>query len=656
MRLSTRFRLIAEEVNNEAQGASRMVFANAQKFTLGCLALCAVALATCFQIAHPIIWTEFTLLCIVTTARAAPMFADYRWGIFRLRRPKLPISAGGYYAIGGLLHMFLIGTWVATIFTLFPLPIAELFSFTAAMCFMIGVVGRNFASRRLVTAQIMAVALPICVGLLLVGTVWYTIFAGFFVIFCLTLLRISDDMRDTLESALRAADDNYRLAYLDDLTGLPNRGQMKRLIDAAIASQRPFALHFMDLDRFKRLNDSYGHPFGDRVLVHTSKRIRVIAEEGAVLSRFSGDEFVLIQYGASEPAHSAALVQRLLGELQRSTVIDGVSLIVGGSIGTAFFPKDAQNTSEILRQADMALYAAKGAGRGCQRYFNTEMQDVEMRRMRVESQLRAAMDNGELSLAFQPLIDARERRVTTCEALIRWDHPVEGRIPPDQFLPVVEECGLMDAITEFTLTRACTMASAWPAHVNVAVNISPNQLKREDIVERVCEIARDAGLSLSRLELEITENLFLERDATLLRKLDELRRHGVKLSLDDFGTGYSNLSQLARLPLDKIKIDKAFIENAVTDRADRELLRGIVTLIGALKIAIVVEGVETFAQLDILMEDGMVDEIQGFLFSKPLPGSVILDLLKHSEGRGIVEARESDLSTTALIPRAQLSL
>ncbi|MBC8129791.1 MAG: EAL domain-containing protein [Rhizobiaceae bacterium] len=546
------------------------------------------------------------------------------------------------YSQSGLVHVLLIGLWPLSIFAGPEDTSSQLFSFGSAICFLVGLVARNFGSATLIRRQLILAGVPMIGALLLPGEIWHAAFALFFAVFCLTLLRISDRMRVTFVAAMTAGEETQRLAYSDTLTGLANRAEMTRRVGAALAADdRAFTIHFIDLDRFKRLNDSYGHGFGDAVLVETARRIEEVMPPNATLSRFAGDEFVLLQDEVSSRVEAGAIAAALIAAVGRPMLIDGISVAIACSVGVAIFPEHGQTFHQIIQRADTALYAAKAAGRGQYVFFDETMEHREKERVRIEADLREAIATDALTLAFQPIVDCGTHKVSSCEALIRWHHPQRGPMSPGLFLPIAEECGLMRGITDITLRKACAAAAAWPEAVRVAINLSPSQLDRCDIVETILASARDAGLACGRVEIEITENLFLDQDRSVFEKLHALHAHGIRFSLDDFGTGYSNLGYISRLPLDKIKIDRSFVVRAAEEERDRALLRGMIRLIHSLNLKIVVEGIETEAQLQMVMEEELVEELQGFIFGRPLPQVAIAALLRalagdrHSPEKGL---------------------
>jgi diguanylate cyclase (GGDEF)-like protein len=611
--------------SGHAARVSDLLYSDAVSFIFGCICTFLACIVTCFQTDTPLAWTVCYALGAVTFIRVAAVSI---YGRFE-RLATIPSDTWSqFYSFSGLIHVFLIGLWPLAIFAAPENTASQLFSFGTAICFLVGLIARNFTSAVLVRRQLLVGAIPMIVALLIPGEIWHGAFAVFFAIFCLTLLRISDKMRKTFSDAMETAEENRRLAYRDTLTDLPNRTAMTEQIETASKLGAPFALHFIDLDRFKRLNDSYGHAFGDRVLIEAAARIAGVAGKNSTVSRFAGDEFLLLQMDVHDRAQASEVAAAVITAVSQPMRIEGISLTVACSLGTALFPSDGNALSDVIQRADTALYVAKAAGRGQHVFFDRAMEHREKERVQIEADLREAILGDQLTLVFQPIVDCATHEVSSCEALLRWDHPSRGPLSPGVFLPIAEECGLIKAITDITLRKACEAARAWPDGISVAINLSPSQLDRTDIVEKVLASAHNAGLSAEQVEIEITENLFLDQDSHVLAKLQQLKSAGVRFSLDDFGTGYSNLGYISRLPLDKVKIDRSFVLQAMQNDSDRALFRGMIRLIHSINLKIVVEGIENDEQLQMIMAEELVEELQGFIFGQPLPAPAIAKLLE----------------------------
>jgi diguanylate cyclase (GGDEF)-like protein len=436
-------------------------------------------------------------------------------------------------------------------------------------------------------------------------------------------LATHDDVTERRRSEARIA----YLAHHDLLTGLANRTAVTQKIEEAAARQRrwgdPFSVLLLDLDRFKYVNDTLGHPAGDALLREVAVRLKTCLRETDVLGRLGGDEFAIIQSGETDPRGAASkFADRIIRIIGQPFEIDGNEVNIGTSIGISLAPEHAGNPDDLLKMADLALYRAKSAGRNAHKFFDPEMKEAAGARRELETELRLAIQNNELDLHYQPVIDGKSLKICGVEALIRWRHRTKGMIAPDQFIPLAEECGLISQIGEWVLHTACAEAATWPANIKLAVNLSPIQLRKPNLYDVVMSALSRSGLSPKRLELEITETALIETGMDSLPVLNQFKRLGIAIALDDFGTGYSSLSHLTMFPFDKIKIDKSFTQN-LTKRADcAAIISATLTLSKSLDIATTAEGVETADQFRLLRLAG-VTSLQGYLFKRPGPASDI---------------------------------
>ena len=424
-----------------------------------------------------------------------------------------------------------------------------------------------------------------------------------------------------------------RIAYMahhDGLTDLPNRELFQERLKQALAGGRPgndrVAALCVDLDLFKNVNDSFGHPIGDRLLRSVADRLRSQVLGNNLVARLGGDEFAVILTNVVSPNEASDYATRLIKTLSDAYEIDGIEVVIGASIGIALSPGDGETSEELMRNADMALYRAKSDGGGVHRFFEREMDRQAQKRRDMELDLRRAFANGEFELHYQPLVDIAADRISGFESLLRWRHPQRGMISPADFIPVAEDIGLIVALGEWVLREACTEAAKWPADVKVAVNLSPVQFRSRNLVQVVISALAHSGLSPRRLELEITESLFLAETEANLAILHQLRELGVSISMDDFGTGYSSLSYLRSFPFDKIKIDRSFVKDLAQRSDCVAIVRAISGLGRSLNITTTAEGVETVDQLDWLRAEGC-NEVQGFLFSAAKPAAEVEALL-----------------------------
>jgi diguanylate cyclase (GGDEF)-like protein len=444
----------------------------------------------------------------------------------------------------------------------------------------------------------------------------------------------------TLEDITAWREAQEKLAYLahhDPLTSLPNRTKFREDLEQTLRlvnRDGRVAVLCLDLDHFKEINDSLGHPIGDDLLKDVACRLRTSVREGDTVARLGGDEFAIVQAGADlQATESSSLAERLVEILGAPYVIQGHQLNIGVSIGIAFAPNDGEDPDQLLKNADMALYRAKEDGRGTYRFFEPGMDARAQARRLLEIDLRAALTRDEFEVHYQPIHDLNTDQITAFEALIRWKHPLRGMISPMDFIPLAEETGLITQLGDWILRKACLDAATWSREVRVAVNLSPVQFKNSNLVQSVISALAASGLAPGRLELEITESVLLQDSEATLAALHKLRSFGVKISMDDFGTGYSSLSYLRSFPFDKIKIDRSFVHELATRDDSMAIVRAVTGLGKSLGISIVAEGVETNEQLGLLRTEGCT-EVQGFLFSRPRPAQDVEAMLSYELERG----------------------
>ena len=439
-------------------------------------------------------------------------------------------------------------------------------------------------------------------------------------------------LEDVTESK-RAQEQITHLAKYDDLTGLANRNQFRERINGMLAAMHKgknhIAIHLIDLDRFKTINDTLGHPIGDKLLKEVASRLKTVIRPGDMITRFGGDEFVVLQVGTERYQDAKWLAQRLARTLKDPFEIDGHRIDIGASIGIAMAPMDGVDADQLLKKADMALYAAKNGGGGDHRFFALEMEEAAQERRALELDLREALASDQFQLYFQPLVDLRTGRVTTCEALMRWKHPTRGMVPPAVFIPIAEETGLIITLGEWALQRACAEAANWPKSVKVAVNLSPVQFRDRGLALHVVSALAKSGLPAQRLELEVTERLLLEDSDGTLAAMEQLKNLGVSISLDDFGTGYSSLNYLRKFPFQKIKIDQSFIQGLGEERDAQAIIGAVAGLGASLDKTVVAEGIETEEQMRQVKAHGC-HEGQGHLFGAPMSAETIQARLAES--------------------------
>jgi diguanylate cyclase (GGDEF)-like protein len=444
--------------------------------------------------------------------------------------------------------------------------------------------------------------------------------------------RIADQEREIARrtDAERRA---HELAHTDALTGLANRRRFEDALKQAVASppgaQSVHALVSLDLNGFKKINDVYGHPTGDNVLVAIAQRLTGAARNDDLLARLGGDEFAFIARHLAGPEAATSLALRVLKALESPISIGSVEHRVGAGVGLALIPRDGSDADEILRKADIALYRAKATKESTFRFFEEEMDRHSREREYLERELAKAIDAGAVNPWYQPIVDLKTREVIGFEALARWTHPELGEIAPDRFIPIAEDCGLIRKLSDHLLRRACTDAQRWPQHITLSVNISPAQLQEKTLGLRILNIIGETGLSPHRLEIEITESAIVRDLEAAKAVLSSLREAGIRIALDDFGTGYSSLYHLRNFKFDKIKIDRSFVETMDSEAESAAIVRALTGLGHGLGLAITAEGIEESDQRDTLLKQGC-QQGQGFLFSRAIPAEETAALFRQA--------------------------
>ena len=426
-----------------------------------------------------------------------------------------------------------------------------------------------------------------------------------------------------------AKDRLRHIAMHDTLTGLENRhsltGRLQRRCDRLAGGGRPFALLMIDLDRFKPINDTMGHPYGDKVLKVVAERIKCAVRDNDIVARIGGDEFVVIADGIGEPATAGHLADRIVEILARPFYISGHVVDISASVGIALAPNDGADAETLTKHVDVALYHAKNAGRGRHSFFDPALIESLQERRALEADLRRACMREDFEVHFQPVLDTSSRKFYGAEALVRWTSETRGPVSPDVFIPIAEELGFVSTIGALVLDRACEAAASWPEDLTIAVNVSPVQLMGGRLASNIAQALQRSGLAAHRLEIEITETALVADDEIALEALKEVRALGVKISLDDFGTGYSSLSYLHRFPIDRIKIDKSFVNQLPLDAGSVSIVRAIAQLGKSLEMQVTAEGIETEEQYSFIAEHGC-GHMQGYLFNRPVDAATVAAL------------------------------
>ncbi|RJY08674.1 putative bifunctional diguanylate cyclase/phosphodiesterase [Aurantiacibacter aquimixticola] len=432
-----------------------------------------------------------------------------------------------------------------------------------------------------------------------------------------------------ITTAYRRAREDSRLAEYDSLTGLANRHRMNRKLESTLAgfraAKRACALLMLDLDKFKQVNDTMGHQAGDDLLRQVADRLKSIVGEKAEIGRLGGDEFQVMLPDLDDRGTLGDLADKIIQMLSSPYQIEGKRAIIGASVGISIAPYDGVEADEVIHAADLALYAAKNSGRGTYRFYSADLRDVEQERQVLLDDLREALAVGQLQMHYQPVVRTSDNRVVAFEALMRWEHPERGNVPPMSFIPVAEETDLINRMGEWALQQACKDALKWPENVRIAVNVSAKQFVNKGFPAIVTRVLADTGIAPDRLELELTETVFMGDTETTTATFKTLKALGVRLALDDFGTGYSSLSYLRNAPFDKIKVDKSFVDTCTQkDENSAKIITAIIGLSDALGMDVTVEGVEAFDQFNLVCAKG-AKYIQGWIYSKARPQSEVLE-------------------------------
>ncbi len=441
-------------------------------------------------------------------------------------------------------------------------------------------------------------------------------------------------VRDVSDTYLSKRDAEKMSRY-DSLTGLSNRHRMTQQLSATLtafkSAKRSCAIMLIDLDRFKQVNDTMGHPAGDELLKQVASRLQRVIGDNVEIGRIGGDEFLAVMPDKEDRGDLGELAERIIQMVSQPYSINGMRAIIGASIGVAVAPYDGIDQDELVKAADLALYSAKGGGRGAFRFYSSELKDKASHRHQIEADLRDAIGRNELEMHYQPIVDVWTKKVVCVEALMRWNHSDRGLISPADFIPVAEEVGIIRELGEWALNDVCATIRDWPGSIRAAVNVSAVQFASEDFVRVVTKALKNSGVDPARIELEITESVFVGDIERALRIFEELKSLGVRLSLDDFGTGYSSLSYLRDAPFDKIKIDQSFVRGCTAEFNRNDAIIGaVVSLANALQMETVAEGVETKDELGAVTDLGAT-HLQGMLFSRPISAAEMLERLNAGE-------------------------
>ncbi|BAV64392.1 putative bifunctional diguanylate cyclase/phosphodiesterase [Sphingobium cloacae] len=612
------------------------LYASPASLTIGAATGTAVGIVISSLSHDPMIDVIVAAVCIVATLRVVTAIFFHRQlmrGTAVASRLWELVYELGAWAYAGLLGLMSFATLVAS-----GNSVMHMLSVSMATGYAGGISGRNAGRVHIAIGQVCLALVPTATGLWLEGSTGYRVLAIAMAMMVLGLAEISSTTHRIVVQALKGKRDQSvlaekfeRLARYDSLTGLENRMAMQMrlqdIFDNHMAPHDAVAILWMDIDRFKEINDSLGHIVGDQLLRGVAKRLTEVVQDKGWTARFGGDEFVIICPNADRLT-AQTIAREIIEYFAYGFDVGDHHLEVTASIGYAVAPQDGRHMDELMQHADIALYEAKREGRNRAASFSWLFKERFNRVHEIETGLRRAIEGQELRLVFQPIVDLENLHIHACEALLRWEHPTLGPIPPSEFIPIAEGMGLIEDITSWVVRHACLAAASWPTDARVAVNISPASLKSAELPGSVIAALLESGLPARRLELEVTESIFLDDSGQANAILRELQRIGLRLALDDFGTGYSSLSYLRSYRFDTLKIDQSFMAGVSANAEDRAIVRAIGSLARDLAMDTVAEGIETLDQLDHARDAGFTN-VQGYLFSRPVSCEAVTALIAH---------------------------
>ncbi len=616
------------------------LYASPASLAIGAIAGSAVSIAVARVAGDSLVTLMTVLICLTAASRVVS--ATY----FHRNLTKGVVQGTHNwelaYELGAWVYAALLGLLAFAVLFRSENAIIHMLAVSLATGYAGGISGRNAGRVHIAVGQVFLALAPTALGLWLVGDVGYRILSVVLVLMIPGMAEISNTTHRIVLEALTGKQQKTmlaakfeKLARYDSLTGVENRMalqmRLRDMFEESRGEADQLAVLWMDLDRFKQINDSLGHMVGDQLLVMVAEKIATALAGRGTVARFGGDEFIILcrQTGRQQAAEVA---EDILDHFREPFEVGGHHLAVSGSIGIAVAPQDGRDRDQILQHADMALYHAKNGGRSRYSLFEWSMKERLHRIQEIEAGLRRAIERGEFSMRYQPIFDLKTGHVACCEALIRWHHPVLGEVSPGEFIPIAENISMIGPISEWVLGQACSAAAQWPDDVRVAVNISPALLRAGDLPRTVIACLYASGLKARRLELEVTESVFLEDNIQTSQILRELQRIGLRLALDDFGTGYSSLSYLRSYKFDTIKVDQSFMAGVHKSSEDRAIIQAVAHLASALNMDTIAEGIETDDQLRYASEVGFTD-VQGYLLCRPIGELEIAALLNERTGR-----------------------
>ncbi|MCB2013684.1 MAG: EAL domain-containing protein [Sphingobium sp.] len=627
------------------------LYASPTSLAIGAFAGFLLSIAVATQAHDPVLTGCAVVISLIAVARTISATIFFRHlQMQRARKHRIWELA---YELGAWAYAAMLGIFALMSLLRSDDPMVHILPVALATGYAAGIAGRNAGRVQIAIGQTCLALLPTALGLWIEGHIGYQMLAVVLVAMVIGMAEITRTTHNIVVEALRGKQEKSklatkfeRLARFDSLTGVENRMAMQmrlgELFAANSKSHDALAILWMDLDRFKEINDSLGHMVGDALLRTVVQRLLVTLDGRGHVARFGGDEFVILCPDMDRvTAHQIA--DEIIASISKGVEVGTNMLAITASIGIAVGPQDGRDADELMQNADMALYDAKAHGRNRAISFTWSMKERMHRIHEIETGLRRAIENDELKLHFQPIFAIESGRIAICEALLRWNHPSLGAIMPSEFIPVAESIHMIEPITDWVLKRACMIAREWPDDVRVAINISPASLKSGSLPQTVIGTLMESGLPARRLELEVTESIFLDDNRYAHQMLRELQQIGLRLVLDDFGTGYSSLSYLRDYRFDGIKIDRSFMNSVATSREDQAIVSAVGLLARELDMEIVAEGIENIEQLEYARKAG-VENAQGYLMSAAQSPAVITDMIARNVTIG--DAMASQLRDT----------
>ncbi|MEO0906535.1 MAG: EAL domain-containing protein [Pseudomonadota bacterium] len=610
----------------------RSLYAQPSSLALGAACGIAASVVSAWISGIPELYIASIVLTIIAIARLTAAL-----GLSAESEGNSTATLEFVYEIGAFSYALAIGSTAAMTILIGTHTEIEVLMVANALGYGIGVCTRNAGRLNIAIGQLGLSCIPIALASFWTGQIGYialgvTIFLLIpaMVSICFNIFTVLRDSIAAAETSAQMAEKMKIAARTDAVTQLANRAGLNHAMAktmAEITEDSHLALIWIDLDRFKEVNDLLGHPVGDRVLCEVAKRLNDVTPDDTTVARFGGDEFVIC-CPINDRGDAERLASEIHAEIMRPFRIDGERLEVRASLGVALLPENGSDADTLMQRADLALYHAKVGGRAQTCFFDTSMTRDLVRRREIEDELRLAIQRDELSIFFQPIVDLETGRIKTFEALVRWFHPEKGELKPDEFIPVAEETGVIVTLGNWITAQAARVAARWPEDVTIAVNLSPLQIRAPGAALGIRNALREAGLDPRRLELEVTESLFIEDNHSTAAFIEELSEIGVRFALDDFGTGYSSLGYINTFPFSKIKVDRSFVSGAQVGRKSDAIIRAVAEMGTTLGMDIVAEGLETIEQVEVVRQAGC-NLGQGYYFSRAVPDYLAAMLLSQ---------------------------